>query len=91
MNIIVYCRTILKQITIRIIPLCKHLKRQTENITKNNLQIYPNPYNGTNQLSEKGVHEYEVLDFSGKSILKSSMTTNEIDLNSFPCGIYILQ
>ena len=59
----------------------------------NEIQVYPNPSNGIYQLSGTGIKEYEVLDITGKSILKSSMPNNnvEINLSTFSSGIYIIR
>lgn len=54
------------------------------------LSVYPNPTKGEiNIKSDKKIKSSEVLDFSGKSILKSSSA--KADISSLPKGNYIIQ
>lgn len=52
--------------------------------------IYPNPTKGEiNIKTDKKIKSFTVLDFSGKSVLKSS--SNKVDISSLPKGGYLLQ
>lgn len=54
------------------------------------LSVYPNPTKGEiNIKSDKKIKSSEILDFSGKSILKSSSA--KADISSLPKGNYMIQ
>jgi hypothetical protein len=53
-------------------------------------QLYPNPTKGEiNIKSDKKIKSSEILDFTGKSVLKSSSA--KVDISSLPKGNYIMQ
>lgn len=54
------------------------------------LSVYPNPTKGEiNIKSDKKIKSSEILDFSGKSILKT--TSGKTDISSLPKGSYVMQ
>ncbi len=60
------------------------------NNTINKLSIYPNPTKGEiNIKADKKIKSSEILDFSGKSILKT--TSGKTDISSLPKGNYVMQ
>ena len=59
-------------------------------IKDKSLSIYPNPTKGEiNIKTDKKIKSSTVLDFSGKSVLKS--TSDRVDISSLPKGGYLLQ
>ncbi len=64
----------------------------TKDLIESAITLYPNPV--TDQLivnSEETFDAFEILDTSGKLILKGNWDTNEINVSNFPNGIYSIQ
>lgn len=65
----------------------------TEDVVKNSISIYPNPTSNTIQISTiQKINQIELLDLSGKLIFskKGNNLKNNIDLTTYPKGVYIL-
>src|SRR5690606_1830217 len=61
-----------------------------ENI-KDQIKIYPNPTSGTlNISSEKEVKNIQLISSEGK-LMKKNLSSNQIDMNGLPNGIYFLK
>ncbi len=61
-----------------------------------NLKIFPNPTTGKIRVQAEGIVGVEVMDITGKPIIKHSRengnpVNNEIDLSQHPKGIYIIK
>jgi Secretion system C-terminal sorting domain len=54
-----------------------------------NLTVYPNPTNGFLKIDMQDFLNYELLNTSGKNIIKFA-SKNSIDLSDEPSGIYLL-
>lgn len=57
-------------------------------LSKTDLVVYPNPTTDIINIANDLVQEVTILDFSGKTLLKSS--SKSIDLGGLPKGVYIL-
>ncbi len=50
--------------------------------------VYPNPTRGLIHIETRLEIEVEIYDMTGKLLIKSNNTSNRIDINDFPSGIY---
>lgn len=57
-------------------------------VSKTNLIVYPNPTSDYINIDNAKINEASILDFTGKTLLKS--TSKTIDLSKLPKGVYIL-
>lgn len=72
----------------RIIPQATlHVKE--ESIIKKNL-IYPNPTTGMLNVKTEGLNLYQILDSSGKVVIKSAELKSTIDVSHLPVGVYYI-
>lgn len=63
---------------------------ETSKANAKTTNIYPNPTKGEiNIKTDKKIKSSAVLDFSGKSVLKS--TSDKVDISSLPKGTYLVQ
>lgn len=64
----------------------------SESVSAGSIDIYPNPTTGKISFNNPEALGFEIniLDFTGKNVLRSEMGTIEIDLSSLPAGVYQL-
>jgi uncharacterized delta-60 repeat protein len=61
-----------------------------ENITDNELLLYPNPTTGIVKLSER-VKGYQLYNYNGQLLKESNIRTNSIDLTELPSALYFIK
>lgn len=73
-------------------PNCSSVLSTSENISKTEISIYPNPANDfINIRNLKNISSYKIIDFSGRVIQKNNVTDSRIDVTSLQKGNYILE
>jgi surface protein len=74
-------------------PNCSSILSTSENISKTEISIYPNPVNDfINIKNLKNISSYKIIDFSGRVIQsKNNFIENRIDVTSLSKGNYILE
>ena len=64
-----------------------------QEITKKSISVYPNP--AFNQLTieeNSKINKVVVMDITGKTVISlSNLTSNKIDINKLPKGVYVIQ
>jgi hypothetical protein len=62
-------------------------------LTKNTLQLYPNPTNGKLTISNIDLFDTDVqiFDSMGRLVQKSQLSGNELDVSKLPEGVYLIE
>lgn len=59
-------------------------------VDKSNFTIYPNPSSGNIFISGVNISNIQVLDLMGKVVLTQNTPSNEINIESLPAGMYMI-
>lgn len=59
-------------------------------VNKNNFTVYPNPSSSNIFISGVDVKKIQVLDLMGKVVLTQNAPSNEINIESLPAGMYMI-
>ncbi|MFZ4929277.1 T9SS type A sorting domain-containing protein [Chryseobacterium sp. Mn2064] len=73
---------------VRLIPQGS-LHTKEEKVSKKNL-IYPNPTTGILTIKAEGQNQYQILDRSGRTVVRSTELTPTIDVSHLPVGVYYI-
>ena len=64
----------------------------SEQLIRNNIEVYPNPTQGILNIfsNQQEMYDYEIYDSNGKLVQKSKLSNHQINMIQFPSGLYII-